>query len=251
MTQLSVNSHTANRAERVWATQKPARTSRHSIAERNAIALRHMNLVREIAHRMEDNCPEDYADLEQIGFMGLLKAVDRFEPHRGVAFSSFAVPYIKGAIQHFLRDHWGHVKVPRREIELSSRVRRVQRQMSALGREMDETQIARGIGVDGRKWQRVSDAVRRQPLICLDEVLCSEAPVEDAEQDGEHAWVRKSLARLPNPYRQALTERFFEGLSDQQIARKRKVELSVVRDWIGEGLARLKRLHEAMEANHG
>ncbi|MEO0410055.1 MAG: sigma-70 family RNA polymerase sigma factor, partial [Cyanobacteria bacterium P01_A01_bin.135] len=85
-----------------------------SVKLRNQLVQLNVGLVRKIAHRISHQCAEPYEDLEQIGHIGLIRAIERFDPTQGCAFSSFAVPYIRGEMLHFLRDRGSSVRVPRR-----------------------------------------------------------------------------------------------------------------------------------------
>ena len=87
---------------------------RKQLALRNRLVKLNAGLVRKIAHRVSHQCAEPYEDLEQIGYIGLIRAIERFDPTQGCAFSSFAVPYIRGEMLHFLRDRGSSIKVPRR-----------------------------------------------------------------------------------------------------------------------------------------
>ena len=72
-----------------------------------------MGLVRKTAHRFAAKSLEPYEDLEQVGAIGLCKAVDGFDPTRGYTFATYAVPKIRSEIQHYLRDKTHPVKIPR------------------------------------------------------------------------------------------------------------------------------------------
>ena len=63
-----------------------------SVGLRNKLVRMNAGLVRKIAHRVSHQCAEPYEDLEQIGYLGLIRAIERFNPTQGCAFSSFAVP---------------------------------------------------------------------------------------------------------------------------------------------------------------
>lgn len=67
-----------------------------SVRVRNQLVQLNIGLVRKTAHRVAYQCAEPYEDLEQIGYLGLIAAIERFDPTQGCAFSSFAVPYIRG-----------------------------------------------------------------------------------------------------------------------------------------------------------
>lgn len=78
------------------------------IATRNTLVKMNLNLARKVAHSVKKLCPEPYEDLEQEAAIGLVRSVEHFNPQRGVAFSSFAVPYIHGKLLQYLRDK-GHL----------------------------------------------------------------------------------------------------------------------------------------------
>jgi RNA polymerase sigma-B factor len=80
-------------------------------AARRLLIERHLPLVRSIARRFAGAEPLD--DLAQVGAIGLIKAADRFDAARGVAFSAYAAPFIAGEIRHHLRDRCAPVRVPR------------------------------------------------------------------------------------------------------------------------------------------
>jgi uncharacterized protein YjbI with pentapeptide repeats len=83
-----------------------------SVQVRNQLAQLNAGLVRKIAYRISHQCSEPYENLEQIGYLGLIRAIERFDPSQGRTFSSFAVPYIRGEILHFLRDRATAVTIP-------------------------------------------------------------------------------------------------------------------------------------------
>lgn len=80
---------------------------------RNQIALLNNGLVEKLASKYAEDGRESFEDLCQVGMIGLLKAVDKFDPARGAAFSSYAVPFIRGEILHHRRDKAGAIKIPR------------------------------------------------------------------------------------------------------------------------------------------
>jgi RNA polymerase sigma-B factor len=89
-------------------------------ASREALVERFMPLARSLAGRYRAGGEED--DLVQVASVGLLKAIDRYDPSRGIAFSSFAVPTILGELKRYFRDHGWTVRVPRDVQELSLRI---------------------------------------------------------------------------------------------------------------------------------
>ncbi|MFC8132070.1 RNA polymerase sigma factor SigF [Streptomyces sp. NPDC057302] len=91
-------------------------TPEHSYV-RNSLVELNLNLVRYAAHRMRPR-DESYEDVVQVGTIGLIKAINRFELERGVEFPTFALPTIMGEIKRFFRDTTWAVRVPRRLQEL-------------------------------------------------------------------------------------------------------------------------------------
>jgi RNA polymerase sigma-B factor len=116
-----------------------------SPAAREAIVEQFMPLARQLARRYRN--VEDIEDLEQIASIGLVKAIDRFDPERGLAFSSFAFPTILGELKRHLRDRGWSVRPPREIQELAARVdREANALLPALGRFPTVAEIADRVG---------------------------------------------------------------------------------------------------------
>lgn len=239
--------------EEIWKLHRHKQTraakkrSPQEIALRNRIAVQNDDLAKKIAHRMLSQCQEPYDDLLQLARIGLLKAVERFDPATGNAFSSFAVPYIRGEIQHHLRDEWGTVKVPRRSIELASRVKRIVRIMAQHGEDVTEEQAAGALRLPAEKWRWVQQAASGNLTVALDEckdiAAPSNSPIEVWETQtatSSRTWVAHAMLRLPEPSRTAIVEAFYLGLSLEAIAQRQGVKVSMIKLRIRQGLLQLK-----------
>ncbi|MGQ5640152.1 MULTISPECIES: RNA polymerase sigma factor SigF [unclassified Streptomyces] len=102
---------------------------------RNTLIEMNMSLVRYAAGRFRSRGPQEMEDIVQVGMIGLIKAIDRFELSREVEFTSFAVPYIVGEIKRFFRDTSWAVHVPRRLQEARVQLARAKEELSSrLGR---------------------------------------------------------------------------------------------------------------------
>lgn len=88
---------------------------------REKLVMSHLNLVRFLANKFK-NRGEPIDDLIQVGYLGLLKAIDGFDPSRGLEFTTYATPTILGEIKRHFRDKGWSVRVPRRLQELSAKV---------------------------------------------------------------------------------------------------------------------------------
>ena len=113
---------------------------------RDELAVRFMPLVRSLALRYQRS-GEPFDDLLQVGSLGLVKAIDRFDPDRRIAFSSYAVPTILGEIKRYFRDRTWAVRVPRGLQELSMKVDRAIGDLSdELHRSPSIKEIAAAVG---------------------------------------------------------------------------------------------------------
>lgn len=83
-----------------------------SIEQRNRLTLKNQGLVYDRAHKWRKKCTIPFDDLVQIGFIGLIKAVERYDQARGFKFSTLAGTYIEGEILHYLRDKGTTIRVP-------------------------------------------------------------------------------------------------------------------------------------------
>jgi RNA polymerase sigma-B factor len=174
---------------------------------------------------------EDFEDLCQVAALGLVKAVDGYDPERGHAFESYAVPTVTGEIKRHFRDHMWALHVPRRVQELRNRVRIALRDLSAKGpgRRPGIAEIA--------EYTQLSEDDVRAGLEALDSFaalsLDAEAPGEDAgmtlagvlgERDTgfdlvvDREGVKPALRTLPERERTILYLRFFRGMTQSCIA---------------------------------
>jgi RNA polymerase sigma-B factor len=140
-----------------------------NVRVRNKLVLLNAGLVRQVAHRISRQCVETYQDLEQIGYLGLIRAIERFNPYQGCAFSSFAVPYIRGEILHFLRDRSSVVKIPRRWQELQKEGEKmIQHLTLILDRKPTDIEIADALQITVQEWRETKAAEHNRQTLSLD-----------------------------------------------------------------------------------
>ena len=114
---------------------------------RNELVMSHLNLVRFLASKFK-NRGEPLDDLVQVGTIGLIKAIDRFDPERGLEFTTYATPTILGEIKRHFRDKGWSVRVPRRLQELSSKVNQATDELTKeLQRTPSTEEVASKLGV--------------------------------------------------------------------------------------------------------
>ncbi|MGW8889190.1 RNA polymerase sigma factor SigF [Streptomyces sp. NPDC055749] len=123
-------------------------TAEHQYA-RNTLIEMNLSLVRFAAGRFRNRGSGDMEDIVQVGTIGLIKAIDRFDLSREVEFTSFAVPYIVGEIKRFFRDTTWAVHVPRRLQELRVDLAKSKESLSGdLDREPTVHELAEHLGIE-------------------------------------------------------------------------------------------------------
>lgn len=224
-----------------------------SVSIRNQLVKLNAGLVRKIAHRVSHQCAEPYEDLEQIGYLGLIRAIERFNPSQGCAFSSFAVPYIRGEMLHFLRDRGSAVKVPRRWQDLQKEGQRVRAELvKDLGRQPMDQEIAEHMGISVHEWREIKMAARnRLPLsldatvqqvdssITLGETLpdARYQALQRLEEDRQQ--IQRALNQLEDKTRTAIEFVFFSDLSRKEVAERIGVSPMTVTRRIQRGLEQM------------
>jgi RNA polymerase sigma-B factor len=114
-----------------------------SLESRNKLVQQNIGLVKKLASQIQAKCHENYDDLVQIGCLGLIKAVERFDLKKRVPFYAFALPFIRGEILHYLRDKSFLVKIPRKEQELYASIpKAIDRLLKKLGRLPSQPELA-------------------------------------------------------------------------------------------------------------
>ncbi|MFL6164493.1 MAG: SigB/SigF/SigG family RNA polymerase sigma factor [Jatrophihabitantaceae bacterium] len=201
-------------------------SDRHSEVRAELVEI-HMPLVRYLARRFTGR-GEPADDLLQIGTIGLLQAIDRFEVERGLEFSTFATPNIVGEIKRHFRDRGWMVRVPRRLQELQGELATGINELSQrLGRSPTIAELAEHLGLTEEQVIEATDSARAYSAVPLDVPNSSTGmTVADGlvESDAalEHVELRHTLrpvlAKLGERERRALVMRFVENKTQNEIA---------------------------------
>lgn len=225
-----------------------------SIQLRNKLVRLHTGLVRKIAHQFSHQCTEPYEDLEQIGYFGLIRAIERFNPEQGYAFSSFAIPYIRGEILHFLRDRTGVVKIPRRWQELHTQGQKVRKELTLeLGRCPTDIEIARKLQVSIQEWLDSKLAVQNRVALSLDSTVVQNTdctvtladllpdPRSNAlqQQEEERQQLQGAMSQLEEKTRTAVEFVFLKELSRKEAAKKIGISPMTVTRYLQKGKEQL------------
>lgn len=217
---------------------------------KECILQHNINLVKSIVYRFL-NRGYEWDDIFQIGCIGLIKAIERFDSNYSVKFSTYAVPMIIGEIRRFMRDD-NPIKVSRPTKELAYKVFRAQERLQGtLGREPTISEVAKELSLAPQEIVAALEAVQPpaslyeqtyhdggEPIHRLDQIKCCDG--QDSAYFDNLA-LREVLARLPSKERIVIELRFFEdktqaeiavklGLSQVQISRIEKHALKLIRD---------------------
>jgi RNA polymerase sigma-B factor len=228
-----------------------------TVALRNRLVRLNAGLVRKIAHRISRQCCEPYEDLEQIGYLGLIRAIERFNPSQGYAFSSFAVPYIRGEMLHFLRDRSSSIKVPRRWQDIQKEGQRVRAQLTqTLGRQPSDAEIAQQLDIPLNEWREVKLATQNRSPLSLDATVSQQTDslmtlgdslpdphyqhLQVLEEDRQQLQI--ALSQLEDKTRAAIEFVFFSGLSRKEVAKRIGISPMTVTRHIQRGLEQMTTL---------
>jgi RNA polymerase sigma-B factor len=220
-------------------------------AAREALVDRFLPLARQLARRYQRG-GESLDDLVQVASLGLLKAIDRFEPDRTTAFSSFAVPTILGELKRHFRDRGWAVRVPRDLQEMAVRVDRLADEMArSLGRAPTPAELADEIGTTPERVLEAREAAGAYRAVSLDRSRDEDeegegmADVFGAEDPGyglaeDAATVERLMSVLSDREREVLRLRFAEDLTQSEIGARVGVSQMHVSRLIRLAIARLR-----------
>lgn len=226
-------------------------------AIRNQLVELNFGLVRKEAHHWVNQCTESYEDLLQVGSLGLIRAIERFDMSKGNAFSSFAIPYIRGEIQHYLRDKGSPVRIPRRWQALQHQASNITRQLQVeLHRQPTDTEVSQALAITVMEWQEIKLAYRNRSPLSLD------APMRDEDERStslgdlvpdshyqsfqlaqeDQIRLHQALVQLENRTREVLEFVFLYDLTQKETAERLGISAVTVSRRVKRGLKTLRTL---------
>lgn len=224
-------------------------------ATRDRLILKHQNLVHYLAGKFT-NRGIPLEDLIQVGMIGLINAVDRFDPERGLQFSTYATPTILGEIRRHFRDKGWNLKVPRRLQELNMAAARASEHLHAeLGRPATIQEVASRIGASEEETLEAIEMGNAYDTVPLDAPMQSQgesAPLTLSEFLGEeddslhriefYGDLRKAIDSLEPREKAIIYYRFFKDLSQTQVAERLNISQMHVSRLQQKAMKRLKEL---------
>ena len=196
---------------------------------RDQLIMSHLNLVRFLASKFK-NRGETIDDLIQVGTIGLIKAIDRFDVDRGLEFTTYATPTILGEIKRHFRDKGWSVRVPRRLQELSAKVNQTSEELTAeLQRSPSVEEIAERLGTSVDEVLEALESSSAYTAVSLEQGSSDDedAPAvidhygsEDADlaSADDRLALEQVLSEFSPREQEVIRMRFFEGLTQVEIA---------------------------------
>jgi RNA polymerase sigma-B factor len=236
--------------------------NRSDAAARAALVSRFMPLARSLARRYEHSS-ESLDDLLQVASLGLLKAIDRFDPDRGNAFVSFAVPTILGELRRYFRDCCWDVHVPRGAQERTLKLEDAERRLTAdLGRAPTVGEIAQYLELETEQVLDALAASQAYGALSLDAPRSSvtgEPATTYAELLGEaddrydlvedRVTIARALEHIPARERLVLELRFVGDLTQSEIAERIGVSQMQVSRLLRHAIGQLRILARATDSD--
>ncbi|MBE7323598.1 RNA polymerase sigma factor SigF [Nocardioides sp. Y6] len=225
-----------------------------ALALRDELVRLHLPLVDHCARRFR-NRGEPLEDLVQVGTIGLIKSVDRFDVERGVEFTTYATPTIIGEIKRHFRDKGWAIRVPRRLQELRMQISTATGELSQqLGRSPTPRELAEAIGCSLEEVVEGMASANAYSTLSLDAGDDDERTPRLADSLGveddniEHVEIRESLKplldQLPAREKKILLLRFFKNMTQSQIA----AEVGISQMHVSRLLSRtLEQLRQSLE----
>ena len=224
---------------------------------RDKIVQMTISLVKRISYGLARRSTDPVDDLIQVGSIGLVKAIEQFDPHAGAKFHTYATHLITGEIRHYLRDKTSMIRAPRELQELSFRISRlVQDLIHELGREPSDAEVAEVLQIHPDKISEAFEVDRRRTLISLDQTLTTDGTSEqlliDTLEDSSHQlkfsseedniMLQGAIKQLKANLREVITMTLDHDLSQTEVARRLGISQMQVSRRLRAATAELQRI---------
>lgn len=219
---------------------------------REQLIVSHVNLVRYIAAKFK-NRGEPLDDLIQVGTIGLIKAIDRFDPSRGLEFTTYATPTIMGEIKRHFRDKGWTIRVPRRLQELSAKVNSATDELTArLQRSPSIEEVAEYLGTTADEVLEAMESSSAYSSVPLEaqggnedddapSVIDRYASVDgDLEASDDRIVLEEVIGEFPEADQQAIRMRFIDGMTQVEIAKRLGISQVQVSRMLRRALRRIQ-----------
>jgi RNA polymerase sigma-B factor len=207
---------------------------------KNRIVKHHLSMVEKIARSYAQKHREQYDDLVQVGCLGLINAIDKFDLNHKVSFKTYSSHFISGEMKHYLRDYHSLVKLPRELQELLPRISRARQLLSSeKGTEVSELEIAEYLALSVEKVKQTLEMENISATVSLDQQIGNNYPggesdsstffinqLEDKKYQSfqlaqeDRIILNEAIKSIREQSRQVLEYAFYQDLSQTEIAKQ-------------------------------
>ncbi|MBQ8475780.1 sigma-70 family RNA polymerase sigma factor, partial [bacterium] len=220
---------------------------------RELVVLACMPIVKKVAHSLARRSTDPVEDIVQVGSLGLVKAIDLYNPDISKNFKSYATYLITGEIRHYLRDRTTIIRAPREIKELSFRIHKLTLELTEkLGTTPTDKDIAEALQMPQEKVEEVNNLDRRTTTISIDQIIGADdnsislvEKIEDESQKQafdsyENRMILNDALKLLDPVEQQLiTLNYYEGLNQREISDKLQISQMQVSRKLKKSLQKL------------
>ncbi|HGY5533722.1 MAG TPA: sigma-70 family RNA polymerase sigma factor [Prochlorococcus sp.] len=255
MAQNSRKTFTRQRKER--SRNERRRCLPESIKKRNQAVLDHLGLAHLAASRQAAKGAGEIDDLIQEASLGLIMAMEKFDPSLGFKVSSYGMARAKGQILHFRRDRLQMIRVPWRLRDLYARGMRLQQEeLQRNSNQLDRKQLAAKLNVKEERWQKAVEAQWQTRIVSLDIQESSARETNNKslipqleklispnqnEADQQLIWLKSAIRQLNADQQRWLNAHYLNGISVRKLAQCEQIHEAVLRRKLRMVLKQLQR----------
>lgn len=198
----------------------------------NLIVVASMPFVKKIACGLARRATDPVDDLIQVGSVGLIKAIEFYNPEMGAKFKTYATYLITGEIRHYLRDKASMIKAPREIQELAFRINTMIKQLTEGGQEPTSEQVAEAMSMPVNRVNDIIEVDRRKSTISLDQPvildnddtlsLADKIPSGDYQEFlnsyEEKIMLSKAISKLKPKLREVIELSYYKDLNQREIS---------------------------------
>lgn len=240
------------------------------IKVRDKIVSFNINLVKKIAHGLARRSTDPIDDLIQIGSIGLIKAIEYFNPSAGAKFTTYATHLITGEIRHYLRDKTSMIRAPRELQELSFRINRIVHRLRVeFGRDPTDLEIAEVLqDVKTSKIHEAYEVDRRRTLISLDQTVNATSFSNDSDtylidtlmdikehkksdNREDYLVVKELMDKLKDPLKEIIELIYFQDIPQAEVAEQLGISQMQVSRRLKKATAALQELFSGVDIGRG
>ena len=223
---------------------------------KSLITMAYMPLVNKVARSFARRSSDPVEDIVQVGSIGLLKAIDLYDPQKNSGFKTYATYLITGEIRHYLRDKTSMIRAPREIKELSYRVHKITMELTQkLGYQPTDEQLAHALQMPQQKLEEVIELDRRTSTISIDQTTSNESDgretssiadkiPDEKEKSGQEIFENRMLLDeamniLDDEEKQIVTLCFYDGLNQREISERLEISQMQVSRKMKKALSKL------------